>query len=255
MGVGRRQMCFLCISSVWIVRLKSALKLLSKQNKQINSRCSRCPCKSICNTIFVNKFSWYSQLQTACVSRDVWVFSVHMCAIIASKTLYQCVCIWLCVQENPLNLGWLFLCSCTHIPLYILIDAQQIICATSKKFKLTNVLVSVQFNKCVSTKLVKSRNKVLDKVILHHIWEGNTVFLHSPDNYCYMKTKILHKTYEQLMKYDPVIISSTSEKTPSANVNSETILLISRLRMNFHAALQKLLKVCSTSISKMILTH
>lgn len=66
MGMGR-QMCFLCISRVWIVSLKSAAKLLSKQCKLINSRCSRCPCESICNTIFVNKFSWYSQLQTECV--------------------------------------------------------------------------------------------------------------------------------------------------------------------------------------------
>ena len=104
MGMGRRQMCFLCISSVWIVSLESVQKLLSKQSKLINSRCSRCPCVSIRDTIFVNKFSWYTQLPAACacgcVSWDVWVLCMHLRMVIAGEALCGCVWIRVCSAES-----------------------------------------------------------------------------------------------------------------------------------------------------------
>lgn len=66
-GMGRRQMCFLCISSVWIVSLKSAPKLLSEKRKLINSGCSGCPSEPICKEtllfLLVDKISWYSRVQ------------------------------------------------------------------------------------------------------------------------------------------------------------------------------------------------
>lgn len=66
-GMGRRQMCFLCISSVWIVSLKSAPKLLSEKRKLINSGCSGCPSEPICKEtllfLLVDKVSWYSRVQ------------------------------------------------------------------------------------------------------------------------------------------------------------------------------------------------